>query len=115
MDFNLTEEQLMIQQAARDFAQNELLPGVIERDEHSKFPAEQVKMMADLGFLGMISQAFLIEYRRYSIVINAVVAAIAAPPDTYSMILLMVPLVIMYEISIITVGLFEKKKRVENN
>jgi alkylation response protein AidB-like acyl-CoA dehydrogenase len=54
MDFNLTEEHLMIQQAARDFAQNELLPGVIERDEHSKFPTEQVKMMADLGFLGMM-------------------------------------------------------------
>lgn len=54
MDFNLTEEQLMIQQAARDFAQNELLPGVIERDEHSKFPAEQVKKMAELGFLGMM-------------------------------------------------------------
>ncbi len=54
MDFKLTEEQLMIQQAARDFAQTELLPGVIERDEHSKFPTEQVKMMADLGFLGMM-------------------------------------------------------------
>jgi alkylation response protein AidB-like acyl-CoA dehydrogenase len=54
MDFKLTEEHLMIQQAARDFAQAELLPGVIERDEHSKFPTEQVKMMADLGFLGMM-------------------------------------------------------------
>lgn len=54
MDFNLTEEHLMIQQAARDFAQAELLPGVIERDEHSKFPAEQVKMMAELGFMGMM-------------------------------------------------------------
>mgnify|MGYP003396803154 FL=1 len=54
MDFNLTEEQLMIQQAARDFAQNELLPGVIERDEHSKFPTEQIKKMAELGFLGMM-------------------------------------------------------------
>ena len=54
MDFNLTEEHLMIQQAARDFAQAELLPGVIERDEFSKFPTEQVKMMADLGFLGMM-------------------------------------------------------------
>ncbi len=54
MDFNLTEEQLMIQQAARDFAQNELLAGVIERDEHSKFPVEQVKMMAELGFMGMM-------------------------------------------------------------
>ncbi len=54
MDFNLTEEQKMIQQAARDFAQTELLPGVIERDELSKFPTEQVKKMAELGFLGMM-------------------------------------------------------------
>lgn len=53
MDFNLTEEQLMIQQAARDFAQTELLPGVIERDTHEKFPYEQVKKMGELGFLGM--------------------------------------------------------------
>ncbi|WP_281227940.1 acyl-CoA dehydrogenase family protein [Flavobacterium aquiphilum] len=54
MDFTLTEEQLMIQQAARDFAQTELLEGVIERDEHSKFPTEQVKKMGELGFLGMM-------------------------------------------------------------
>jgi alkylation response protein AidB-like acyl-CoA dehydrogenase len=54
MNFNLTEEQQMIQQAARDFAQQELLPGVIERDEHSIFPEEQVKKMAELGFLGMM-------------------------------------------------------------
>ncbi|MBS3993095.1 MAG: acyl-CoA dehydrogenase [Bacteroidetes bacterium] len=54
MDFNLTEEQIMIRDAARDFAQNELLPGVIERDEHQKFPAEQIKKMGELGFLGMM-------------------------------------------------------------
>ncbi len=54
MDFTLTEEQLMIQQAARDFAQQELLPGVIERDEEQKFPATQVKMMGELGFMGMM-------------------------------------------------------------
>ena len=54
MNFKLTEEQLMIQQAARDFAKMELLPGVIERDEHSKFPTEQVKKMAELGFMGMM-------------------------------------------------------------
>ncbi|OCB74353.1 acyl-CoA dehydrogenase [Flavobacterium crassostreae] len=54
MDFNLTEEQLMIQQAARDFAKSELLPGVIERDEKSQFPTEQVTKMAALGFLGMM-------------------------------------------------------------
>jgi alkylation response protein AidB-like acyl-CoA dehydrogenase len=54
MDFTLTEEQLMIQQAARDFAQQELLPGVIERDEAQKFPQEQVKKMGDLGFMGMM-------------------------------------------------------------
>ena len=54
MHFEFTEEQLMIRQAARDFAQNELKPGVIERDEHQKFPAEQVKMLGELGFLGMM-------------------------------------------------------------
>jgi alkylation response protein AidB-like acyl-CoA dehydrogenase len=54
MQFQLTEEQLMIQKAAREFAQNECKPGVIERDEHQKFPAEQVKMMGELGFLGMM-------------------------------------------------------------
>lgn len=54
MDFQLSEEHLMIQQAARDFAQNELKPGVIERDEHQKFPIEQVKQMAELGFMGMM-------------------------------------------------------------
>src|SRR5882757_3557735 len=54
MHFELTEEQIMIRQAARDFAQTELKPGVIERDEHQKFPAEQVKMLGELGFLGMM-------------------------------------------------------------
>ncbi|MGA9639091.1 acyl-CoA dehydrogenase [Flavobacterium sp.] len=54
MDFNLSEEHIMIQQAAKDFAQTELLPGVIERDEYSIFPTEQVKKMAELGFLGMV-------------------------------------------------------------
>ncbi|RIV35696.1 acyl-CoA dehydrogenase [Flagellimonas lutimaris] len=54
MDFTLSEEQLMIQQAAKDFAQNELLPGVIERDETQKFPSELVRKMGELGFLGMM-------------------------------------------------------------
>lgn len=54
MEFKLTEEQLMIRQAARDFANTECLPGVIERDEHQKFPYEQVMKLADLGFLGMM-------------------------------------------------------------
>ena len=54
MLFQLSEEHLMIQKAARDFAQNELLPGVIERDEHQKFPAEQIKKLGELGFLGMM-------------------------------------------------------------
>ncbi|WP_231426507.1 acyl-CoA dehydrogenase [Pedobacter sp. Leaf250] len=54
MHFELSEEQLMIQQAARDFAQQELKPGVIERDEHQKFPVEQVKKLGELGFLGMM-------------------------------------------------------------
>lgn len=54
MEFTLSEEQLMIQQAARDFAQNELLPGVIERDEEQKFPTEQIKKLGELGFMGMM-------------------------------------------------------------
>jgi alkylation response protein AidB-like acyl-CoA dehydrogenase len=54
MTFELSEEHLMIRSAARDFAQNELKAGVIERDEHQKFPSEQVKKMAELGFLGMM-------------------------------------------------------------
>ncbi len=54
MDFQLTEEHLMIQKAARDFAVNELLPGVIERDEKQQYPAEQIKKLGELGFLGMM-------------------------------------------------------------
>lgn len=54
MNFQLTEEQLAVQQAARDFATNELLPGVIERDTHQKFPADQIKKMGELGFMGMM-------------------------------------------------------------
>ncbi len=54
IDFQLTEEQEMIKQAARDFAQSELLPGVIERDELQKFPTDQIKKMGGLGFLGMM-------------------------------------------------------------
>jgi alkylation response protein AidB-like acyl-CoA dehydrogenase len=54
MLFQLSEEHLMIQKAARDFAQNELKPGVIERDELQKFPTEQIKKMGELGFMGMM-------------------------------------------------------------
>lgn len=54
MDFQLSEEHLMIRQAARDFAKNDCLPGVIERDEHQRFPLEQVKKLASLGFMGMM-------------------------------------------------------------
>ena len=54
MDFELNEEHLMIQQAARDFAQSELLPGVIERDDKQQFPADQIRKMGELGFMGMM-------------------------------------------------------------
>ncbi len=54
MNFNLTEEHLMIRDAARDFAKTELLPGVIERDEKQEFPQELVKKMGDLGFMGIM-------------------------------------------------------------
>lgn len=54
MNFQLTEEHLMIQKMARDFAQTELLPGVIERDERQHFPQELIKKMGEQGFLGMM-------------------------------------------------------------
>lgn len=54
MNFEFTEEQLAVRDAARDFAQNELLPGVIERDEKAQFPTEQIRKMGELGFLGMM-------------------------------------------------------------
>lgn len=54
MNFQLTEEQLAVQEAARDFAQTELLPGVIERDTEARFPTEQIKKMGALGFMGMM-------------------------------------------------------------
>lgn len=54
MHFELSDEHLMIKQAARDFAQNDCKPGVIDRDTHMTYPTEQVKTMAELGFLGMM-------------------------------------------------------------
>jgi len=55
MDFNLTEEQLLIKEAASDFAKTFLLPGVIDRDEHQRFPKEEINQMGELGFLGMMA------------------------------------------------------------
>ena len=55
MNFQLTEEQLAVRQAARDFANTELLPGVIDRDTHQKFPQELIKKMGGLGFMGMMT------------------------------------------------------------
>ena len=57
MQFDLSEEQIMIQKAARDFAKSECLPGVIERDEKQQFPREQVMKLAELGFMGMMVDA----------------------------------------------------------
>ncbi|MBI5915115.1 MAG: acyl-CoA dehydrogenase [Bacteroidetes bacterium] len=54
MFFELTEEQMAVQQAARDFAQNILKPGVIERDREMKYPKKEVRQMAEMGFLGMM-------------------------------------------------------------
>ncbi|MDN3596373.1 acyl-CoA dehydrogenase [Zunongwangia endophytica] len=55
MNFELSEEHIMIRDAARDFAKNELLPGVIDRDEKQEFPKEQIKKMGELGFMGMMA------------------------------------------------------------
>ena len=54
MNIELTEEQIAVRDAARDFAQNVLKPGVIERDENQTFPAEQIKQLGELGFMGMM-------------------------------------------------------------
>src|SRR6218665_815801 len=54
INFNLTEEHLAVKEAAREFAQTELLPTAIERDTHSKFPKEEIKKMGELGFMGMM-------------------------------------------------------------
>ena len=54
MNFELTEEQIAVRDAARDFAKTELLPGVIERDENETFPAEQIRKMGEMGFMGMM-------------------------------------------------------------
>jgi len=54
MLFEFTEEHLMIKQAAKDFAVNECLPGVIDRDELQKFPKDQIEKLADLGFMGIM-------------------------------------------------------------
>ena len=54
MNFDLTEEHKAVKEAARDFAQNVLKPGVIERDNLQKFPAEEIKQLAELGFMGMM-------------------------------------------------------------
>ena len=54
IDFNLTQEQELIKKTARDFSKTHLLPGVIERDDKAEFPREQIKMMGELGFMGMM-------------------------------------------------------------
>lgn len=54
MDFNLTEEQLAVRDAAREFAEKELLPGVIDRDNEQRFPHEEIRKMGELGFMGMM-------------------------------------------------------------
>jgi sec-independent protein translocase protein TatC len=63
-----------------------------------------------LGFLGLVSQRFLKEKRRYAVLVIAVVSAIAAPPDALSMILLLVPMWVLYELSVVLVGIFERRK-----
>ncbi len=54
MDFELSEEQLMIKQTAREFAESEIAPSAVDRDKNSEFPAEIVKKLGELGFMGMM-------------------------------------------------------------
>lgn len=57
MNFSLSEEHIMVQEAARNFTESELLPGVIERDTLSQFPAEAIRKMGELGFMGMMTES----------------------------------------------------------
>lgn len=66
-----------------------------------------------LGLIGLVSQRFLKDKRRYAIVTITALSAIAAPPDALSMFLLMIPMVLLYEISIVIVGYFERNKKAE--
>lgn len=63
-----------------------------------------------LGLMGIVNRQFLVEKRRYAVVLLALVSAVVTPPDILSMCLLLIPLWILYEISIIIVGIFEKKR-----
>ena len=54
MNFEYTEEHLAVKEAARDFAQNILLPTVIERDEEQRFGKEEIRQLSELGFMGMM-------------------------------------------------------------
>jgi len=74
---------------------------------------EMPVVISFLGIAGLVSQRFLKENRKYAVVGITVVSGIVAPPDALSMILLMIPLWVMYEISILIVGFFEKKKALE--
>lgn len=71
---------------------------------------EMPVVISFLGLMGLVSHKFLKEKKKYAVVAITAVSAVAAPPDALSMILLMVPLWVMYEISIVIVGFFEKKK-----
>ncbi|MFK8137440.1 MAG: twin-arginine translocase subunit TatC [Bdellovibrionales bacterium] len=65
-----------------------------------------------LGIMGVIDQAFLKRYRRYAIVIMAVSAAMVTPPDAFSMLCMMGPLILLYELSVILVGFFERNREI---
>ena len=54
MNFELTEEQILIRETAKEFTNTHLLPGVIERDENQQFPKDQIKKLGELGFMGMM-------------------------------------------------------------
>ena len=71
---------------------------------------EMPVIISFLGIMGLVSKRFLKEKRKYAIVAIAIISSIAAPPDALSMILLLIPLWLMYDISILIVGFFEKKK-----
>jgi sec-independent protein translocase protein TatC len=74
---------------------------------------EMPLLISTLGMLGLVSKKFLQEKRRYAIMLIAIISAVIAPPDLLSMVLLLIPMVALYEISVFVVGVFEKKRQQE--
>ena len=73
---------------------------------------EMPLILTILGMLGIISSEFLAEQRRYAIIVLAFISAVVTPPDALSMMFMLIPMIVLYEISVITVKMFSKKNQI---